>query len=107
VASSSVKAPAPVLAALGLPSAPAATPAAHDAFFASLGGGSTAGGSSAAGKSSLAPLATVTSLNSLGLSSAQHSGWMQAHDALFARLDNTGGAMMSASLRSKKSRASV
>jgi hypothetical protein len=107
VASSSVKATSSVLAALGLPSAPAATPAAHDAFFASLGGGSTAGGSTAAGKPSLAPLASVTSLNSLGLSSAQHSGWMQAHDALFARLDNTGGAMMSTFLRSRKSRVSV
>jgi hypothetical protein len=104
VTSSGAKTTAGTFSTLSLPTAPAVDPAAHEAFFAAFGGGSSTGGSTNAGKASAAPLSSVTSLNSLGLASSRHGGWIQAHDALFARLDSTGGAMMSASLRSKKSK---
>jgi hypothetical protein len=40
----------------------------------------------------------------LAISAARHGGWMQAHDAVFARLDAPGGVMSSAGLRPKKAK---
>jgi hypothetical protein len=100
VASAAVANPA-ALPALSLPKGSAVDPAAHDAFFAALGGGSPTGGSN---NRLLASPSSVTALNSLALTSSRHGGWMQARDDVFARLDSTGGAMTSVSLRSRKSK---
>ena len=62
------------------------------------------GPTTASGKQLPATLESVTSLNSLALSSARHGGWLMAHDEVFARLDASGGAMTSAASRPKKAK---
>ncbi len=71
---------------------------AHDALFAAIGDGTTI---APAAKPKPAATPSVTSLDSLAITPPQHSGWMQAHDALFARLDAVPG-MVSSSGRSRK-----
>ena len=79
--------------------------AAHDELFAGLGGGATVSGPTTASSKQLpATLESVTSLNSLAVSSARHGGWLMAHDEVFARLDADGGAMTSAASRPKKAK---